>query len=117
MRYNTIINTSAMVGLTVGSFIAGYSIIHGRVKAIIVWQVVALIGCGLTLVRTLPTICLGRFMIGLCAGCMNVAAAKCIDETVPSQLQSAFGATTNLVTMFACMLAMILGFILPTSDS
>ena len=72
-----------MVGLTIGSLSAGFSLVYGRNKAIIIWQFIAIIGCGLTLFRTLPTICIGRFLIGLAAGLMYVACSKATDETIP----------------------------------
>jgi len=114
IRYNTLINTSAMVGLTVGSLTAGYSVGYGRKKAILCWNCIVILGCGLSLLRTMATICIGRFLIGLAAGLMNVACSKAIDETIPIEQQAFFGATTNMMINFGIMVAMALGFILPT---
>jgi len=83
IRYNTLINSSAMVGLAVGSLTAGYSVVYGRNKAILYWNCIVILGCGLTLIRTMATICIGRLLIGLAAGLMNVACSKAIDETIP----------------------------------
>lgn len=106
-----------MVGLTIGSLTAGYFLVLGRNRAIIYWEIVALVGCGLTLVRTIATICIGRLLIGLAAGLMNVACAKAIDETIPIEKQAFFGASTNLMINFGVMIAMALGFILPTDPA
>ena len=80
------INTSAILGLTIGSLTAGFFLVYGRNKAIIIWEVIAIFGCGLTLIKTLATICVGRFIIGLTAGVMNVACAKAMDETIPLEV-------------------------------
>lgn len=117
MLYNTMINTCAIFGLTLGSLTAGYSLAYGRNKAIILWEVVALVGCLVSLQRSLWTICLGRLLIGLSAGLMNVASAKCIDEMIPQEQHAVFGGTPNMIICFGSMLAMILGFILPVEEA
>ena len=112
--YNTLINTCAMFGLAIGSITAGYSLKHGRNKAIIIWEIVPVIGCALTQVQTLPTICVGRLLIGVAAGVLNTCSAKSIDESVPLHLQGMFGASTNLMLNTGIMISLALGFILPT---
>lgn len=112
MSYNTLNNTCAMAGLTVGCLTAGYSLVYGRNRAIIIWEAIALIGCGLTLIRTLATIWIGRLLIGLTSSFNIVATAKCIDDTIPAHLNASFGAATNLMLNLALMVSMVLGFIL-----
>jgi MFS family permease len=82
-RNNSFINSVGLLGLIFGALSAGFFIPYGRRKATITWQLVAIVGCGISLVRTLPTILIGRFLIGLCAGVMNVCTGKSIVETAP----------------------------------
>ena len=114
VQFNSLINTVAIIGLTIGSLTAGFSLVYGRRKTLIFWEVVALIGCGLTLIRNLATICIGRFILGVASGMLNVACGKSIDETAPVHLQGAFGALTNLGINFGIMIIMLLGYILPS---
>ena len=93
---------------------AGFSLVYGRRKTLILWEVVALIGCGLTLIKHLAAICIGRFILGVASGMLNVACGKSIDETAPVHLQGAFGALTNLGINFGIMIIMLLGYILPS---
>lgn len=67
----------------------------------------------MTLIRHLATICIGRFLLGVAAGMLNVACGKSIDETAPVYLQGAFGAVTNLGINFGVTMIMLLGYILP----
>ena len=89
--YNSMMNMSAILGLVVGSFAASKLITLGRNRASMIVQVVAFFGCLLTLVRTVPTICVGRFLIGLTGGTCNITMGKALDETVPPSLTGYFG--------------------------
>jgi MFS family permease len=61
-------------------------------------------------------ICVGRFILGIAAGILNLCMAKSCYETVPQSLSGTFGVLTNLYIAFSMMLATITGILLP-SDS
>lgn len=116
VHFNSLINITAMLGMAIGSLVAGNSIVYGRRKTLIFWETVAIFACALTLVRTLPTICVGRFVLGVSAGMLNVACGKSIDETMPLNLIGAFGAITNFGINFGITWIMLLGFMLPPME-
>ena len=80
----------------------------GRRRALIVMEVVALVGGLITLVLNVPVICLGRFMYGLTAGHVTIITAKAVDETFPGDLATRFGIITNLFNTIAIVLVFFL---------
>ena len=81
--YNTIISSSAIFGVVTGSLFGGKFITKGRRLCIIVFNVVAAVGTGMTMFLNLPLICVGRYIFGFACGTFSVAGPKMLDETVP----------------------------------
>ena len=73
---NTLISTSSIIGMMVGSLVGGKTITIGRRKAAIYVEILAIVGAGISLVRTVPTICLGRFLYSVTAGHTNIIMGK-----------------------------------------
>jgi facilitated trehalose transporter len=111
--YNTIISSSAIFGIVVGSLVGGNFITRGRRLALIVFNVFAAIAVTLTMFEHLVLICIGRFGFGFCCGVFSVAGPKMLDETVPIHLNSSFGTATNTFLSGGIMIAVVLGAILP----
>lgn len=61
---------------------------------------------------TVPTIVIGRFLMGTAAGVMNVVFAKTIDESCPEHLLGIFGVLDAYIGV-SIMMATLLGLILP----
>ena len=110
-------NASAVLGLFIGSLGASKLIVLGRRRASLLVQTAAIFGCALTLIRTLPTICLGRFITSFAGGVANIAMGKSIDETMPPRLVGIFGIQTNFLITVGIMFAMFLGAILPQNEA
>lgn len=67
-----------------GSIFGGGLIIKGRRRAIFIMNAFIVIGAGISLILTVPTIVIGRFVCGVAAGVLNMVTMKSIFETVPA---------------------------------
>ncbi len=113
MLYNTLISNSSILGLFIGSIFASKIIGIGRRKAIILMNVIIVIGTGISLILTIPTLIIGRFISGFAAGVLTICVNTCIYETVPLTMASSFGAHTSIAIDFAGLFCLLLGLTLP----
>jgi MFS family permease len=111
--FNTLISNSSLVGLLIGSVFAGSLISYGRHRAIIFMDVLVILGTGISLIMTIPTIIIGRFLSGFAAGVLTAAMTKCIVETIPPNIANSFGASTAISINFAGVICLVLGLALP----
>jgi len=111
------INSSSVLGLAIGSLTAGNVITGGRRKAAIQAEIIAIIAVICTQFMTLPSICLGRFLLGYAAGVLNIVMGKSLDETVPQKYSTMFGCQTNTFICISVFLAMIMGLLLPADEA
>jgi len=72
------------------------------------------IGAGISLILTVPTIIIGRFICGFSAGILNMSCSKSIVESVPVTYTGAFGAMTNVFLNIGMMVCTVLGMALPS---
>jgi MFS family permease len=115
--YNTLISNSSLVGLLIGCLFAGKLISYGRHRAIYYMNGLVLIGTSISLIRTIPTLLIGRFINGFSSGVLTTAMTKCIVETLPSQIAGMFGAATAISINFAGVICLILGLTLPDNPT
>ena len=103
--FTTVLNTSGIVGISLGSLYGGDFTAKGRRTTIIYFNILALIGTALSLILNFKVMCFGRFLFGFAAGVLLCATPKIIDETIPVALiDKGFGASTNiLMCVFACL--------------
>jgi MFS family permease len=94
----------------------GKFIQKGRRPAIIIFNIFAAISVTITLFLDVKAIIIGRFLFGFCCGVFSVAGPKMLDETVPTQYNSAFGTATNSCMSCGIMTALLLGALLPEDD-
>jgi MFS family permease len=85
-NYNTIISSISVVGLAIGSIIAGKVVGLGRRNCILMFECFVFIAVLFTMVQSLCTLCLGRFMFGISGGVLNVVMSISMNETIPIQL-------------------------------
>lgn len=105
--FSTIVNASASVGIAVGSILGGYLINKGRRHALIVINLMTIIGCALTIDLNIWTLYIGRFIVGVAAGMVVMAGPRMLEETVPQHLMSWFGCSTNIAIQLSIMIATI----------
>ena len=114
--WNTIISSSGIVGLIIGSFTAGHILSLGRRRTIIVMSFVASLGVIPTLYLNLWYIIAGRFIFGLAAGTIIVASSIYLNETVPPEKSSTFDFTTNFGVILGMTTCLLLGLGLPDAN-
>jgi MFS family permease len=111
--YNTFINFAAQLGLAVGCTLGGVIINMGRRKTILIFNLVSAISVVLSLVLSIPAILIGKLVFGVCAGILNTACPKYIDETVPIDLIGFYGTSTNIFVCLGIGAAQFIGSGLP----
>ena len=114
--YTTIVSSSSVAGIAFGSVIGGVLIANGRKRMVALFDVVGMVGCGLSVVSNMYVLCLGRFVYGFAAGVFVCASSKVIDETVPGHLlDNGFSISTNLSISVYITISMVLGWFVPDS--
>ena len=93
--YNTIISSAGIIGLTIGSILGGSLLGLGRRRTIIIAQSMAVIAACISMVTHEATLSIGRLLLGIGAGIMNVAFGKMITETIPEHIVSTFAMAHN----------------------
>ena len=109
--YNSIINTSGIIRLTIGSFIGGPLIKRGRRKGAIISNVIAIVGAASTMIATTEFLTIGRLLVGITAGAYNVVFGKMVVENLPEKLVGKFAMVHNASMNVGIVLAFGLGFI------
>ena len=113
MIYNTIISSSAIVGLAIGSFLGGPLIKHGRRKGAIIANIIGIVSSAITMIGTTPFLTFGRLLLGVAAGIYNVIFGKTIVENMPTELAQKLAMTHNGSICSGFVLAFGMGGILP----
>ena len=114
--YNTIISTSAILGLSVGSFLGASLLQYGRRRTAIIAHCMAIFGSCLSMVGTTPFLSIGRLFLGLAAGTANVVFGKMITETMPEKEASLFAMAHNAAICIGFIVAFGLAAFLPDPD-
>ena len=86
----------------------------GRRRATLIIQASAILGSILTMIKSLPCICLGRFIVGFVGCAQSLIMGKSIGETMPSSMTSKYGMLTNLFINLGFMLSFFVGLLVPT---
>ena len=105
-----------MIGNTIGALIGGKAIEIGRRKAALYWQLLAIVGAGVTQIGNVPMLCLGRLLSGITAGVINNVMGKSLDDTVPVEVSGQFGTLLNGYISVGLFFSYLLGGMLPTDE-
>ena len=108
------IGSIGIVGILAGSLFSGPLVVKGRRRAMFITAGIVFIGSGLSLILTVPTLLIGRFVIGFTGGVFNLLASKCMYESVNEKLYRVFGCITNVAICLGGTICAALGLILPT---
>lgn len=112
-----LMTNAGILGIAVGSLLGGKIITYGRRRAILIMDIVIIVGTLLTLIRTIPTIIVGRFICGCASGVFNICMSKSISESVPASRASIFQPATNIGIRGAGVICLLLGLTLPEKAS
>ena len=113
MWWNTVVSSTGIVGLIVGSFGAGLVVKEGRRKSIISMSVICVLGIVPTLFLNIWAILFGKFVYGVAASVMIVASSLYLQETVPAEKSATFDFTTNFGVILGITINLVMGLILP----
>ena len=84
--YTSIMATSSIIGITIGSLCGGMLIQYGRRWTIINFNIVGLLASLTMFTMHYKIMCLGRLLLGFAAGVLLCATPAMIDETIPTKL-------------------------------
>lgn len=108
--YMTIISSTSVAGVSLGSVFGGSLIPYGRRKMYILFALVAIIGCILSTFPNMGVMIAGRFIYGFGSGVMCVAGPRIMNEIVPNHLMDlGFNSSTNIFINIFSMMSMLLG--------
>jgi len=71
MFWNSMINSSAVFGLMIGSLFGGKLIVGGRRRATFIAAVIVIVGGLFTQYLSIATLCIGRFLMAYASGVFN----------------------------------------------
>lgn len=100
-----------------GSLIGTTIISKGRRRCLILIQTFAIGAAILTMFKSLPMICLGRFLQGSVACTANLIMGKTMSETVPEALAGQYGTLTNIFVNVGFLISFSCGLLLPQDES
>lgn len=83
--YNSLLGSIGLIGVCIGSLFGGPFITGGRRRGILLFSILETIGVALTLIRTLPTMLIGRFITGWAGGIFQMCNIKAVQETPPAK--------------------------------
>ena len=66
--YNTMISSSAIIGVVIGALAGGKFIQYGRRKSLIIFNLISALSLILCMFLNLGAICAGRLIFGFCCG-------------------------------------------------
>ena len=116
IMWNTIISSTAILGLMMGSFAGGPLIPYGRRKTVIISMLICIFSVVISMYVNEYVMAIGRFLLGLGAGIFNVAFGKLINETLPNSIMSTFTMAHNFGICSGFMMNYFLGAVLPDHE-
>ena len=79
-----VIGTIIVLGMTIGAISGGKLMTVGRRVALIICDIIGIIGASITMDFQYPVILCGRFILGLSAGLISSIVPRYIEDTVPN---------------------------------
>ena len=111
---STVLQSSCIVGIALGSIFGGDFVKQGRRSTIITFNIIGLVGSALSIVLNFWVICLGRLILGFTCGVLLCATPKALDEVLPSQLiDNGFGTSTNIMINLSYLQVMQMANFMP----
>ena len=108
-------STASVLGISIGAIIGGKIIGYGRRRAVIIFDVLGIVGSLLSIITNLYVITLGRFVYGFAAGVLATACPKIVEETVPGNyMDYGFGTSTGIGVNTFVMISLLSGLLIPS---
>ena len=114
----TLVSTASVLGISIGAIAGGKIIAYGRRRAVLVFDLLGILGCGLSVVNNFYVILGGRLAYGFAAGVLVTACPKIVEETVPvAHMDYGYGISTNLGINLFVMISLLSGLIIPSDKA
>lgn len=112
----SVLNSILTVGAGIGAFVGGSAAQRfGRRKSMIIADLIAIFGMGLTLVANYPLFVIGRMITGFCCGLNSSIVPVYVGEMAPLPIKGTTGSCNQLLVCLGSLVAYLFGFGLPTS--
>ena len=93
----TAITSITNLGAMIGALLSGSFLKYGKLRGILILNVVLLIAIGICLTGNIHAIAFARFFWGLCAGSFSVYCPKYLAEFIPIELRGTLGGLNQLL--------------------
>lgn len=115
--YTTIVSSASVAGVAFGAVMGGTFIANGRKRIILLFSILATIGCIMAMIKDMWVLTIGRLLYGYSAGVFLASGPAILNETIPNHLKDkGFGASTNISVNLFIFIAMFLGIGQPTDE-
>ena len=114
---NTLISSSAIAGITIGSLAAGSICEMGRRKSILGANIVCVIATAVMLVEDLYVIMTGRFIQAFASGVILCASNLYLAETIPAHKRTIYATALNLGVVTGLLITTLMGLALPLAGT
>ena len=104
-----LVTTMVPLGATFGSFVGAPLSYLGRRRGMMINNTVLIVGCGIQLIASVETICVGRFVQGVSSGIFSVIVPKFINEVSPVFMSGSFGAIYQFMVTLGLFAAFLIG--------
>lgn len=112
------IGTAAPLGAAIGALSGGKLSSIGRRNALLVINVLLVIGVGISELQNFATLIVGRLIMGAAAGSFSVISPMFISEICPPELAGPFGVINQFMVCFGIIVIYVMGVLLvPYTES
>ena len=108
LKLESVITSSGILGMIIGSFFSGCVISYGRRRAIILMNLLIILSCSASLVLNIWAIITAKFVQGFAAGALINACNIYVVETCPSTKLGLFGSYINIGTVTGLWLSLFI---------
>ena len=115
--YQGIVTTMVPLGASFGSLLGHPLAKLGRKRSLIYSNIFIATGCGISLILSLPTICIGRFLLGVAAGLFTTLVPLFINEISPLKYSGPLGALRQAIQNVGVLVSYLLGLGVPAHGS
>jgi MFS family permease len=114
----TLVSTASVLGISIGAIAGGKIISYGRRQAVLIFDLLGILGSALSIIKNFNLICIGRLIYGFSAGVLVTACPKIVEENVPSNyMDYGFGISTNLGINLFVMISLLSGLVVPSDTN
>ena len=115
--WNIGITTITNAGAMVGALCSGSVVKYGKLKMILILNVILIVSIGACMIENIYVIATGRFFWGLCAGSFSVVCPKYLSEFVPIEVRGTLGGIPQFMVCVGIAIPALLSLALEDDPS